>query len=46
MKFSENKIPPKNDGIALYNLTDTRKTFYSPDDKKFLNFVTFREIVL
>ncbi len=35
-----------NDGIALYNLTDMRKLIYSLSDKNFLNFVTFREIVL
>ncbi len=45
-KFSENKIPPNNDGIALYNLTDTRKEFYARSDKNFLNFFIFLEIVL
>ena len=45
-KLSENKIPPMNDGIALYNLTDTRKEFYARSDKNFLNFFIFLEIVL
>ena len=44
--LTENRIPPKNDGIALYISTDTRKRFYALADRNILNFEIFLEIVL